>query len=61
MKLIKAIRRTNLDAFWAREPGMVSATKREGAKIGKLGSLLGSYKLCLAMLPSLLEDTMVMV
>ena len=58
VKLIVSIRRANLDAFWAREPGTVAATRREGVKIGKLGNLMGLSMLFPAMGPFPLEDTM---
>ena len=57
VRLIVAIRRANLDAFWAREPGTVAATKREGVKIGRLGALVGLVNLFPAMGPFPLEDT----
>ena len=57
VKLIVAIRCANLDAFWAREPGTVAATKREGVKIGRLGALVGLVNLFPAMGPFPLEDT----
>ena len=37
VRLIVAIRRANLDIFWVRELGPVTATKRESVKIGRLG------------------------
>ena len=57
MRLIVATRLSNLNAFWAREPGTVAATKREGVKIGRLGALVGLVKLFPAMGPFPLEDT----
>ena len=56
VKLIVSIRQANLDAFWAREPGTVVATRREVVKIGKLGNLIGLTKLFPAMGPFPLED-----
>ena len=36
VKLVVDIRCANLDAFWAREPGTVGATRIEGVKIGNV-------------------------
>ena len=35
-RLIVTIRRANLDAFWAREPGTVNSTRLDGMKIVRL-------------------------
>lgn len=41
IRLLKFIRRANLDAFWAREPGTVNNTRREVMGIRKKASSLG--------------------
>ena len=58
VKLVVSIRRANLDAFWAREPGTVGSTRREGVKIRKLGDSMGLINLFPATGPFPLEDTM---
>ena len=40
MNLITLIWWENVDAFWARESRIVATTRREGAKIGELESIL---------------------
>ena len=58
IRLVMDIRCVNLDAFWAREPGTVGATKREGVKIGKLGDSMGLSNIIPATGPFPVEDTM---
>ena len=53
VKLIVMIRCANLDTFWAREPGTVVATRRNGLNIGNLGNLVDLTRLFPAMGPSL--------
>lgn len=57
VRLIITIRRSNPDVFWAREPGTVVATKREGVQIGRLCALVGLVKLFPVMEPFPLENT----
>ena len=45
IRLVVAIRRAHLYAFWARESETVGATRREGEKIEKLGNLMGLHNL----------------
>ena len=45
--LLKFIRRANLDAFWAREPGTVNNTRREIDGIRKKAVILGMDPECL--------------
>ena len=58
--LVAYIRRAYLDAFWAREPSTVGATRRKRAKIGKLGDSMGLTNLFPATSSFPVEDTMVM-
>ena len=58
IRLVVVIRRANLDAFWAMEPGTVGATKREGVKIGRLGDSMGLHHLFPASGPFPVEDTL---
>ena len=39
--LLRTIRRANLGAFWSREPGTVSATRRDSLKLAEIGMRLG--------------------
>ena len=55
--LITCIRRENLDAFWAREEGTVSATRRDGCKLCKAGKEMGLISILPEMGPFPLEDT----
>ena len=57
VNLLKTIRRANLDVFWAREPGIVEATKREGRKLAMLGRDVGLENLFPAMEPFPVADT----
>ena len=57
INLLKTIRRANLDGFWAREPGTVEATKREGRKLAMLGRDMGLENLFPAMGPFPVVDT----
>ena len=39
--LLRTISRANLNVFWSREPGTVSATKIDSAKLVKIGKSKG--------------------
>ena len=58
IRLVVSIRRANLDSFWAREPGTVGATRREGVKVGKLVESRGLTNLFPVTGEFPVEDTM---
>ena len=58
--LLRTIRRVNLDAFWSREPGTVSTTRRDSLKLAEIGMRLGLENLLPVMGPYPLEDSLVM-
>ena len=41
IRLLRTIRRATLDAFWAREPSTVEATRRDSKKIVEISQSLG--------------------
>ena len=55
--LIKTVRRTNVDTFWSRKPGIVEATLREGQKMIVVSKMLGLESVFLVMGPIPLSDT----
>ena len=48
--------RENLDAFWSREPGIVSSTRRDSMKLAGIGMRLGLSNILPVMEPFPLED-----
>ena len=56
--LLRTIRRANLDAFWSREPGTVSATRRDSLKLAEIGMRLGLKNILPVMGPFPLEDSL---
>ena len=56
--LLRAIRRANLDAFWSREPGTVSSTKRDSLKLSKIGLDVGLPSVLPVMGPFPVEDSL---
>lgn len=57
LRLIIGIRRANLDDFWARKEGTVSATKRDGWKLCKVGKEMGLSTILPKMESFPLKDT----
>ena len=57
IRLLRTIRRATLDAFWAREPSTVEATRRDSKKIVEISWSLGLDDTLPEMGPFPLKDT----
>ena len=56
--LLRAIRRENLNAFWSREPGTISSTRRDSLKLSKIGLAVGLPSVLSVMDPFPVEDSL---
>ena len=56
--LLMTIRRANLDVFWSREPGTMSATRRDSLNLARIGMRVGLENFLPVMGPFMLEDSL---
>ena len=61
LKLLRNIRRENLDSFWSREPGKILSTRRDCLKLFKISLPIGLYNVFPTMGPFPVEDSLGMV
>ena len=56
--LLMTIRRANLYVFWSREPGTMSATRRDSLNLARIGMRVGLENILPVMGPFILEDSL---